>query len=45
VLFVPCISTIAVLAKGLGARMALLISAYTVVVGILIGALLNLVLG
>ena len=45
VLFVPCISTIAVLAKGLGARMALAISAYTVIVGIFIGALLHLLLG
>ena len=44
VLFIPCISTIAVLAKGVGARMALLISVYTVIIGILIGALLNFIL-
>ncbi|NYT07043.1 MAG: ferrous iron transport protein B [Methanomicrobiales archaeon] len=44
VLFVPCIATIAVLKKEIGTRMALVISIYTMVVGILVGALLNLLM-
>jgi ferrous iron transport protein B len=44
VLFVPCIATIAVLRKEIGTKMALVISAYTLAVGILVGALLNLLL-
>lgn len=42
VLFVPCISTIAVLYRQLGARIALLMSVYTVFLGLLIGAIINL---
>ena len=45
VLFIPCISTIAVLYREVGAKMALLISVFTFCFGILIGALLNLFLG
>jgi len=44
VLFVPCIATIAVLKKEIGTRMALVISAYTLVVGLLAGAILNILL-
>ncbi|MDD1709326.1 MAG: ferrous iron transport protein B [Methanoregulaceae archaeon] len=44
VLFVPCIATIAVLKKEIGIRMALVISAYTLVVGLLAGAILNILL-
>ena len=42
VLFVPCISTIAVLGKQLGAKTAIGISLFTVSLGIIIGALCNL---
>jgi ferrous iron transport protein B len=45
VLFIPCISTIAVLYREIGAKMALVISLFTFCSGILIGALLNLLLG
>ena len=44
VLFVPCIATIAVLKKEIGTRMALVISACTLVVGLLAGAILNILL-
>ncbi|MDD1706228.1 MAG: ferrous iron transport protein B [Methanoregulaceae archaeon] len=44
VLFVPCIATIAVLRKEIGTRMALVISAFTLATGILVGALLNILL-
>jgi len=44
VLFVPCIATIAILRKEIGTKMALVISAYTLAIGILVGALLNLLL-
>lgn len=42
VLFVPCVSTIAVLYRQLGAKIAVLTSAYTVFLGLLIGAIINL---
>jgi len=44
VLFVPCISTIAVLYRQLGARIAILTSVYTVILGLLIGAIINLLI-
>jgi ferrous iron transport protein B len=44
VLFIPCISTIAVLSREMGLRIALLVSFYTVAIGIGIGALINLLL-
>ncbi|WML67813.1 MAG: Fe(2+) transporter FeoB [Methanoregula sp. SKADARSKE-2] len=44
VLFVPCISTIAVLYKQLGARIAILTSVYSVILGLLIGAIINLLI-
>jgi ferrous iron transport protein B len=44
VLFVPCISTIAVLYKQLGARIAILTSVYTVFLGLLIGAIINILI-
>ncbi len=44
VLFVPCIATIAVLKKEIGTKMALVVSAYTLITGIMVGALLNLIL-
>jgi ferrous iron transport protein B len=42
VLFVPCIATIAVLKREVGIKMALVVSAYTLIMGILVGALLNI---
>ena len=44
VLFVPCISTIAVLYRQLGARIAILISVYSVFLGLLIGAIINMLI-
>lgn len=44
VLFVPCTSTIAVLYRQLGARITALISVYTVFLGLLIGAVINLIM-
>jgi ferrous iron transport protein B len=43
VLFIPCTSTIAVLYRQLGARITALISIYTVFLGLLIGAVINLI--
>ncbi len=42
VLFIPCISTIAVLYRQLGARIAILVSVYTVFLGLTIGAIINM---
>ena len=44
VLFIPCISTIGVLARVVGARITLLVSMYTLFLGILIGALINMLI-
>jgi ferrous iron transport protein B len=44
VLFVPCVSTIAVLYRQLGARIAILASVYSVALGFFIGALINLLM-
>lgn len=44
-LFVPCISTIAVLSREMGWRTAFLISGYTLVAGLAAGALLHLIAG
>ena len=44
VLFIPCISTIAVLYRQLGARIAILISVYTVSLGLTIGAIINMLI-
>jgi len=45
VLFVPCISTIAVLLRQMGARVTLAVSAYTIMLGFLIGGLIHLIAG
>ena len=45
VLFVPCVSTIAILARELGTRHAILVSFYTVLLGIVVGCLVHLVMG
>jgi len=44
VLFIPCTSTIAVLYRQLGARITALISIYTVFLGLLIGAVINILM-
>ena len=44
ILFIPCVSTIAVLARELGTRHAVLVSAYTVTLGIGVGFLVHLLL-
>jgi ferrous iron transport protein B len=44
VLFVPCVSTVAVLYKQLGAKIAILTSAYSLFLGLLIGALINILM-
>ena len=44
VLFVPCVSTVAVLYKQLGARIAILTSAYSLFLGLFIGALINILM-
>jgi ferrous iron transport protein B len=44
VLFVPCVSTIAVLYRNVGARITVLASVYSVSLGIFIGALINLLM-
>ncbi|MDD1669066.1 MAG: ferrous iron transport protein B [Methanomicrobiales archaeon] len=41
--FVPCISTMAVLSRENGRKIALLVVVYTVILGIAIGALINLI--
>jgi ferrous iron transport protein B len=45
VLFVPCISTIAVLLKEMGSRITIAVTLYTVFLGIVIGAVINLLIG
>ena len=42
VLFIPCISTMAVLARVVGARITFLVSLYTLILGVCIGALINI---
>lgn len=42
VLFVPCVSTIAVLVKEMGYRVTIAVTAYTVTLGIVVGAILHL---
>jgi ferrous iron transport protein B len=42
VLFIPCISTIGVLARIVGARITFLVSLYTLILGVCIGALINI---
>ena len=44
ILFIPCISTVAVLYKQLGAKIALLTSVYSLFLGLLIGALINILM-
>ncbi|MDO5846483.1 MAG: nucleoside recognition domain-containing protein, partial [Methanocorpusculum sp.] len=43
VLFVPCISTIAVLMRELGAKMAVIVTVFTLSLGVSLGALFHLV--
>jgi ferrous iron transport protein B len=45
VLFVPCLSTIAVLSREVGYRTALAVSAYTVALGLLVGMAIHLLFG
>jgi ferrous iron transport protein B len=45
VLFIPCISTIAVLIREMGIRITVAVTVYTVTLGILIGALINYIGG
>jgi ferrous iron transport protein B len=42
VLFVPCVSTIAVLVKEMGYRVTVAVTAYTVTLGIVVGGILHL---
>jgi len=44
VLFIPCISTIAVLYKEIGLKITLIVSLYTLGLGIFIGALINILI-
>ncbi len=44
ILFIPCISTVAVLYKQLGAKIAILTSAYSLFLGMLIGVLISLLM-
>jgi ferrous iron transport protein B len=44
VLFIPCISTIAVLYRQMGAKITILASVYTVFIGMLIGVIINLLM-
>jgi len=44
VLFIPCISTIAVLYRQMGAKITILASLYTVVLGMMIGVLINILM-
>ena len=44
ILFIPCISTVAVLYKQLGAKIALLTSVYSLFLGILIGVIINILM-
>ncbi|MDO8873472.1 MAG: ferrous iron transport protein B [Methanoregula sp.] len=44
VLFVPCVSAIAVLYRQLGARIAIITSIYTVFLGLFIGAIINILM-
>ncbi|EJG06613.1 ferrous iron transport protein B [Methanofollis liminatans DSM 4140] len=45
VLFVPCISTIAVILRQMGMRVTLAVSAYTITLGFLIGGLIHFIAG
>ncbi len=44
VLFVPCLATITVLLREVGSRITLAITAYTVALGLLVGALMYRIL-
>jgi ferrous iron transport protein B len=44
VLFVPCVSTIAVLSREVGYRVAFAVSAYTVALGLLVGMAIHFML-
>jgi len=44
VLFIPCISTIAVLYRQMGAKITFLASLYTVLLGMMIGVLINILM-
>ena len=44
ILFIPCISTVAILYKQLGAKIALLTSVYSLFLGMLIGVLINILM-
>jgi ferrous iron transport protein B len=42
VLFIPCVSTIAVLYRQMGAKITILASLYSVLLGMTIGVLINI---
>jgi ferrous iron transport protein B len=44
ILFIPCVSTVAVLYKQLGAKIAVLTSVYSLFLGMLIGVLINILI-
>lgn len=44
ILFIPCISTVAVLYKQLGAKVAVLTSVYSLFLGMLIGVIINILM-
>jgi len=44
VLFIPCISTVGVLLRVAGARVTFLVSLYTLILGICIGAIINILI-
>jgi len=43
VLFVPCISTIAVLYREMGLKIAAMVSAYTLILGLIVGSLIHFI--
>ncbi|KUG20756.1 MAG: ferrous iron transport protein B [Methanomicrobiaceae archaeon] len=45
VLFVPCLSTIAVIIREISPKIALLVSAYTVTLGLVVGSIIHRLLG
>jgi ferrous iron transport protein B len=44
VLFIPCVSTIGVLYREVGARIAVLVCLYTLSLGVIIGWLINIIM-
>lgn len=44
ILFIPCVSTVAVLYKQLGAKIAILTSLYSLFLGMLTGVIINILM-